>query len=257
VAMIQNAHVGIGIEAKEGKQASLAADFAIDEFSNICPLLMYHGRYAYKQTCILAQFVMHRGIILSVIQVLFCHLNNFITLSVFDSLLMMAYTSIYTPLAVFSIVTDRDVPEKSALTYSELYKGLVRGRSLTLKTFLIWLLISIYQGGALYYGYYIYNDYDYLHFQTSVYSALILTELLLVIAVFRGIRIALVVAEIQCLGSYIISLFILPDIFDREFILSWEFPSITFSLTLIAILPVFIVKFLRYRYVPPSSAKVK
>uniref|UniRef100_A0A914Y6V3 Phospholipid-transporting ATPase n=1 Tax=Panagrolaimus superbus TaxID=310955 RepID=A0A914Y6V3_9BILA len=257
VAMIQKAHVGIGIEAKEGKQASLAADFAIDEFSNICPLLMYHGRYAYKQTCILAQFVMYRGIILSLLQIIFCHLNQFITLAVFDSLLMMAYTSIYTPLAVFAIVTDRDMPEKAALTYSELYKGLVRGRALTLKTFLIWLLIAIYQGGALYYGYLIFQDYDYLHFQTAVYSALILTQLLVVIAVFRSFRWALIASEIQCLASYIISLFILNDIFDQEYILSWRFPSVTLSLTLIAIFPVFFVKFLRYRYLPPSSAKVK
>lgn len=93
---------------------------------------------------------MHRGILLTVLQIIFCHLNGFITLAVFDSILMIAYTGIYTPLVVFSIVTDRDMCEKAALTYSELYKGIVRGRSLTLKTFLIWVLISIYQGLCIY-----------------------------------------------------------------------------------------------------------
>ena len=32
VGMIQEAHVGIGIEGKEGKQAALASDFSIREF---------------------------------------------------------------------------------------------------------------------------------------------------------------------------------------------------------------------------------
>lgn len=37
--MIQAADVGIGIVGKEGKQASLAADFSINQFSYISRLL--------------------------------------------------------------------------------------------------------------------------------------------------------------------------------------------------------------------------
>lgn len=44
VSMIQAANVGIGIVGKEGKQASLAADFSINEFSYISRLLVWHGR---------------------------------------------------------------------------------------------------------------------------------------------------------------------------------------------------------------------
>ena len=32
VGMIQEAHVGIGVEGKEGKQAALASDFSVKEF---------------------------------------------------------------------------------------------------------------------------------------------------------------------------------------------------------------------------------
>jgi phospholipid-translocating ATPase len=39
VSMIQAADVGIGIVGKEGKQASLAADFSINQFSYIRRLL--------------------------------------------------------------------------------------------------------------------------------------------------------------------------------------------------------------------------
>ena len=34
---------------------------------------------------------------------------------------------------------------KTAITYPELYKELTKGRSLSYKTFFIWVLISIYQ----------------------------------------------------------------------------------------------------------------
>lgn len=44
VSMIQAANVGIGIVGKEGKQASLAADFSVNEFNHISRLLVWHGR---------------------------------------------------------------------------------------------------------------------------------------------------------------------------------------------------------------------
>ena len=49
-------------------------------------------------------------------------------------------------LPVFSLVVDRDVTATNALTYPELYKELGKGRSLSYKTFCIWVLISLYQG---------------------------------------------------------------------------------------------------------------
>lgn len=47
---------------------------------------------------------------------------------------------------VFSLVLDQDVKPEMALLYPELYKDLTKGRSLSFKTFLIWVLVSVYQG---------------------------------------------------------------------------------------------------------------
>lgn len=54
---------------QEGKQASLAADFSITQFKHIGRLLMVHGRNSYKRSAALGQFVMHRGMIISTMQV--------------------------------------------------------------------------------------------------------------------------------------------------------------------------------------------
>jgi phospholipid-translocating ATPase len=77
VSMIQAADVGVGIVGKEGRQASLAADFSIDQFSYITKLLVWHGRNSYKRSAKLAQFVIHRGLIISVCQTMFSIASRF------------------------------------------------------------------------------------------------------------------------------------------------------------------------------------
>lgn len=54
VGMILEANVGIGIVGKEGKQASLASDFSIDQFKFLNRLILWHGRLSYKRSAVLA-----------------------------------------------------------------------------------------------------------------------------------------------------------------------------------------------------------
>lgn len=75
VAMIQEAHIGIGIVGKEGMQASLAADYSIIKFKYLNHLLLWHGRISYKNTSTVAKFVIHRGLIISLIQVTILFFN--------------------------------------------------------------------------------------------------------------------------------------------------------------------------------------
>ncbi|GAA6043660.1 hypothetical protein NBRC10512_003740, partial [Rhodotorula toruloides] len=109
VLMIQAADVGVGIVGKEGRQASLAADFSVN-----------HAK--------LAQFVIHRGLIISVIQAVFSSVFYFSPIAIYQGWLMVGYATAYTMLPVFSLVLDRDVNEDVALLYPELYKELTKGR---------------------------------------------------------------------------------------------------------------------------------
>ena len=47
VAMIQEAHVGVGIRGEEGLQAVNSADYAIAQFRFLSQLTLKHGRYNY------------------------------------------------------------------------------------------------------------------------------------------------------------------------------------------------------------------
>ncbi len=122
VSMIQAADVGLGIVGKEGKQASLAADFSILQFSYLTKLLVWHGRNSYKRSAKLAQFVIHRGLIISIIQAVFSAIFYFAPIALYQGWLMVGYATVYTMAPVFSLVLDRDVSEDLAVLYPELYR---------------------------------------------------------------------------------------------------------------------------------------
>ena len=115
---------------------------------------------------------------------------------------MVGYATLFTQLPVFSLVLDRDVQGKTAMMYPELYKELTKGRSLSYKTFFIWVLVSIYQGselkklenhfrmgyfsgGVIMFGALLLFEEDFLHIVAISFTALILTELTMVALTIR------------------------------------------------------------------------
>jgi phospholipid-translocating ATPase len=117
---------------------------------------------------------------------------------------------------VFSLVWDKDVSAVIALTYPELYKELSKGRSLSYKTFLIWTLISIYQGGCIMYGSLILFEQDFNHIVAITYTALILTELLMVGLTIRTWHPLNVLSMLLSLALYLLSLIVLRDQFGKS-----------------------------------------
>jgi phospholipid-translocating ATPase len=115
VALIQSAHVGVGIYGKEGIQAALASDFSISQFSDLNSLLFWHGRLSYKRSSLLSQFIIHRGTIITIMQTIFCILYFFIPIPIYNGALLLGYSTIFTMLPVFSLVLDEDISRKIAL----------------------------------------------------------------------------------------------------------------------------------------------
>uniref|UniRef100_A0A674P1J4 Phospholipid-transporting ATPase n=1 Tax=Takifugu rubripes TaxID=31033 RepID=A0A674P1J4_TAKRU len=256
VSMIQAADCGIGIEGKEGKQASLAADFSITQFKHIGRLIMVHGRNSYKRSAALGQFVMHRGMIISTMQAVFSSIFYFASVSLYQGFLMVGYATIYTMFPVFSLVLDEDVKPDMALLYPELYKDLTKGRSLSFKTFLIWVLISVYQGGILMYGALVLFESEFVHVVAISFTALILTELLMVALTIRTWHWLMVTAQFFSLACYLASLAFLNEYFDLSFITTWPFLWKVSTVTLVSCLPLYIIKYLKRKFSPPSYSKL-
>jgi phospholipid-translocating ATPase len=113
VGMIQEADVGIGILGKEGMQAALAADFSIREFRDVKTLLFWHGRLSYIRSSLLINFIIHRGFIISVIQIIFSCIFYYVSIPVFNSYLQLGYATIFTFWPVFALILDKDINVKS------------------------------------------------------------------------------------------------------------------------------------------------
>lgn len=256
VSMIQAADVGIGIVGREGKQASLAADFSVIQFSHLARLLLWHGRNSYKRSSKLSQFVIHRGLIISIIQAVFSAVFYFAPIALYQGMLLVGYTTIYTMAPVFSLVLDRDITPEMALMYPELYKELLKGRSLSNKTFFIWVLISVYQGGVIMLlSLWLFNE-RFTNIVSISFTALIFNELLMIAAEINTWHEYMVLSEVITLVVYLASMLLLRTYFDLSFIVTFEFIFKVLFITLVSCAPMYLIKYLRHRFAPPSHSKL-
>ncbi|KAH9956717.1 hypothetical protein BC827DRAFT_1157641 [Russula dissimulans] len=77
------------------------------------------GRNSYRHSAKPAQFVIHRGLIISAMETVFSILY-FVPIVLSQGWLMIGYVTTYTMVPVFSLVLDRDLNEDLALSYPEL-----------------------------------------------------------------------------------------------------------------------------------------
>ena len=211
--MIQEADVGIGITGKEGMQASLASDFSITKFNHVKDLLLWHGRMSYQRSAKLSQFVIHRGLIIAFIQAIFTMIFFSVTIPIYNGYLVLCYSTIYTSLPVFSLVLDEDVDRETCLKYPILYENLQAGRSLNIKTFLIWIWKSIYQAAIIMFLSIIFFNDSFLMIMSITFTTMILIEFLNVIQEVTVIRSAMVISIIISLAIYFGTVYSMPTLF--------------------------------------------
>jgi phospholipid-translocating ATPase len=220
VSMIQAADVGVGIVGKEGRQASLAADFSIEQFHHLTKLLVWHGRNSYKRSAKLAQFVMHRGLIIAVCQTMYSIALGFEPEGLYIDWLIAGYATIYTAAPVLSLVLDKDVDEELANLYPELYKELRSGRSLSYRSFFVWVFVSIYQGSIIQGLAQLFTEVESPRMVSVSYTALVLNELLMVAIEITTWHWVMVVCIVGTFLAYVASLPFLGAYFDLEFLLT-------------------------------------
>lgn len=69
VSMIQEAHVGLGIVGKEGRQAARCADYAFANFCMLKKLLLVHGHYYSKRFSLLILYFFYKNLVFMLMQV--------------------------------------------------------------------------------------------------------------------------------------------------------------------------------------------
>ncbi|GAB7352991.1 hypothetical protein MBLNU459_g3556t1 [Dothideomycetes sp. NU459] len=273
VSMIQAADVGVGIVGKEGRQASLAADFSVTQFAHITKLLVWHGRNSYKRSAKLAQFVIHRGLIISVCQTVFSVASAFEPIALYRDWLLVGYATLYTMAPVFSLVLDRDVDEGLANLYPELYKELTSGRSLSYRTFFIWLAISIYQGIVIQGGSQLlvpsFSDTDnaavgveeaatgFKRMVSVSFTVLVINELIMVAAEITTWHPVMIFSILGTAAIYFASIPLLGGYYDLAWIVTPAFVWRVVAISAVSLVPVYAGKLIRRTLRPPSYRKVQ
>ncbi|KEQ68650.1 phospholipid-translocating P-type ATPase [Aureobasidium namibiae CBS 147.97] len=270
VSMIQAADVGVGIVGKEGRQASLAADFSITQFSHLTKLLVWHGRNSYKRSAKLAQFVIHRGLIISVCQTVFSVASAYQPIALYRDWLLVGYATLYTMAPVFSLTLDRDVDENLANLYPELYKELTLGKSLSYRTFFVWVAISVYQGIIIQGGSQLlvpkFAEHSTGNADTAAafarmvsvsFTVLVINELIMVAAEITTWHPANIISILATGCLYFGSIPFLSGYFDLKFVASVGFVWRVAAISAVSLVPVYAGKLIRRAVKPPSYRKVQ
>ena len=256
VAMIQEADVGIGIVGKEGLQASLAADYSIKEFKTLSGLLLWWGRIAYKNTSMVANFVIHRGLIISFNQFIFSLIFYYNAVALYNGMLCFGYSTIFTCTPSISILLDRDVDRENVLKFPTLYQVLLKGRELNFKNFLFWLFKSLFQSAVIMFGaVFMFEENIFLNIVTVSFTALIYLEILNVYMEINKCHKFMIFALLATFIVYTLTLFFLPSYLDVK-ILNFLVMVKIGILAVIAWVPFFIFSKVKKRFFPQTIEKL-
>ncbi|EDW82269.1 uncharacterized protein Dwil_GK25212 [Drosophila willistoni] len=152
VSMIQEAHVGIGIMGREGRQAARCADFAFAKFCMLKRLLLVHGHYHSIRLCFLVLYFFYKNIVFMGIMFLFQFHTLFSSSSVYDSLFLTLYNVVYTSLPILFIsLTEKPYTEEVLMRTPQLYKKNTDNKQLHWPYFLMWTLFAVYHSVIIFY----------------------------------------------------------------------------------------------------------
>lgn len=260
VSMIQCADVGVGIVGKEGKQASLAADFSITQFCHLTTLLLWHGRNSYKRSAKLGQFVIHRGLLISVSQAIFSITSAYEPIALITGFLMVGYATCYTMMPVFALVFDYDVNKEVCFVFPELYHELTSGKSLSYVTFFVWCAVSLFQGSVIQLfaqAFTSINEVDFTKMVALSFSGLVLNELAMVGIEIHTWSKILIFSEVATLLLYVGSVPFLSEYFDLPFMSTLKFYWQLAVILSVSVVPIWLSKVVYKKIYPPNYAKVQ
>lgn len=123
IAMIQEAHVGIGIAGKEGFQAARSSDYSIAQFRFLTKLLLVHGRWNYVRTCKYILGTLWKEVVFFLTQALFQRWNGFTGTSLYEPWTLAQFNTLFTSLPVMVIgIFEKDLVASTLLAVPELYR---------------------------------------------------------------------------------------------------------------------------------------
>jgi len=152
VSMLQGAHVGIGIRGKEGNQAVQASDVAISQFRFLVPLLLCHGRRAYRRVAVFLCYVLYKHIVLAMGDVIWAHQcsRRFSGQIAYPEWMSSAFPAVISGLPVIiALGFDQDLPDDVVEQYPQVYLEGIERMHFNSRVFVTWMLTAVWHGAVV------------------------------------------------------------------------------------------------------------
>lgn len=151
VSMIQEAHVGVGVEGLEGRQAVNFSDFSVPEFQGLQRLLFVHGSWNYRRMAKTVRYFLLKNMVFPTSIFFYNFFTGYSSTNPYSSWDMTLYNFFFTSFQIIFIgFLDRDVSQDCALRLPELYAASKLNLQLRPSAMLVCLLRAIcYAVGAM------------------------------------------------------------------------------------------------------------
>eukprot|EP00927_Polykrikos_kofoidii_P031126 TRINITY_DN26792_c0_g1_i1.p1 TRINITY_DN26792_c0_g1~~TRINITY_DN26792_c0_g1_i1.p1 ORF type:complete len:1166 (-),score=151.12 TRINITY_DN26792_c0_g1_i1:242-3739(-) len=147
VPMIDGAHLGVGIRGKEGSQAVQSGDIAISQFRFLRPLLLCHGRRAYRRVAEFLCYYLYKNVALATPDLIWAFQSKFGGNIAFPEYLSMCYNLFLTSIHMLSVLAfDTDVSDAVSNAFPELYRVGPQRALFNRAIFSSWMCFAVWHG---------------------------------------------------------------------------------------------------------------
>jgi phospholipid-translocating ATPase len=146
IAMIQEAHVGIGITGREGLQAARSSDYSIAQFRFLQKLLLVQGRWFYIRISKYVLATFYKEMLFYLTQAMFQAYCGYTGTSLYEQWSLSMFNTLFTSLPVLVIgIFDRDLSAVTLLAVPELYTKGQNNGAFGFRLYFGWMFIALSQ----------------------------------------------------------------------------------------------------------------
>jgi len=227
IAMIQEAHVGIGITGKEGLQAARTSDYSIAQFRFLLRLLLVHGRWNYVRTCKYVLSTFWKELLFYLTQAFFQRWAGYTGTSLYESWSLTMFNTLFTSLPViFMGVFEKDLSSSTLLAVPELYTIGHRSGGFNFIIYAGWVFMASSEAVLVYFLMYALYGRAHTNDSHDLYSMGVLTFTACVIVIATKIQflelhnktITCVIAMVLSIGGWWLFNIILSAVYAKNVI---------------------------------------
>uniref|UniRef100_A0A8D2MQX3 Phospholipid-transporting ATPase n=1 Tax=Zonotrichia albicollis TaxID=44394 RepID=A0A8D2MQX3_ZONAL len=153
VSMILEAHVGIGVIGKEGRQAARNSDYAIPKFKHLKKMLLVHGHFYYIRISELVQYFFYKNVCFIFPQFLYQFFCGFSQQTLYDTAYLTLYNISFTslPILLYSLMEQHVSPETLKREPS---LDVAKNALLRWHAFVYWTFLGVFDAVVFFFGAY-------------------------------------------------------------------------------------------------------